>query len=126
MKRIIVGLMVFSMLFIAVMPANAGGYGRHYHGGHYRHYLGGHSGDALAALLVLGGVVVAASAIEAATRPDVVYVQPAPVNYRPTCGSVYDCEYQKEAARWERQKQTEYERIERERARNDARRRYGY
>lgn len=46
--------------------------------------------------------------------------------YVPSCDSVYECEYERESARLERQRQREWERYQREKARNDARRDYGY
>lgn len=117
MKKIVVLLVILALLAPSISFA----------GGHRNFHDGFHQGlGALAAVAVVG-------AVANMLTPRTVYAEPAVARYDHPCSPRYESAsdpyeeaYQREAARIQRQRQIEWERMERERGREAAQRDYGY
>lgn len=122
MKKITGILLIVALVLLIAIPADAGGRGRH---------RGGGGGEVLLGfgLMWIGGSIVH-HLIDAANRPDVVYVVEQPRRML-SCSSAYDCAYKRrmlqkemEAERKAAQLDRELEGLEQEKGRNDADRDY--
>ena len=122
--RKIISIIVIAVMLVGIASIADAGRRHHHRRGHKNISLG----KAAASIAVLGGVLIGLSALDRAVnpprRPKVIYVQPN--IYKPVCRSAYDCEYEREMEKIRRQRQKEYEKWQRQKARNDARRDSSY